>query len=161
VPTYTVRESNRISRGATGNRGVRESTTAGPGEKIDLTDDEAWDVRHALEDPPTTKPGEEELDPEIALSIRNNPENPESGIELYWKSRADLSVRPDTNKSNQEKALEPARQKAEAEEKAEAEKKKQARIPARPARPDQGLPGGRPAPQPPVVPPQARPQPKG
>jgi len=127
-----------------------------PGDTIELSEEEAFDISHALEDPPETKPidpdsGEEPLPPEVLLSIKGNPENPLSGVEHYWKTRPDLSVRPEENKSNLEKALEPERAKAEAESKAGEHKKQHPGMPARPAE--------RPVERP-VVPPVTRPEPK-
>ena len=134
-----------------------------PGDSIELTEDEAFDIGHALEEPPETKGGaevEEQLPPEVIASLKGNPEHHMSGIELYWKTRPDLSVRPEENKSNLEKALEPERAKGEAESKAHQEKVGRPGMPPRPAPPIEPGRPARPTPTSPVVPPGARPQPE-
>jgi hypothetical protein len=158
VPSYKVKSQ---IQGGPSTAPKKTAKTYGPGDSIELTEDEAIDVGHALEDPPDEgRRGDpsDQLPPEVLASIKGNPEHPLSGIEMYWKTRADLSVRPEENKSNLEIALEPERAAGEAESKAATAKKGQPGLPVRPTapRPDQGLPGqGRP-----VVPPVTRPEPK-
>jgi hypothetical protein len=162
VPTYKVK--SRIQGGPSAAPKKTAAKTYNPGDSIELSEEEAFEIGHALEEPPETKGGadvEEQLPPEVLLSIKGNPEHPLSGIEHYWKTRPDLSVRPEENKSNLEKALEPERAKGEAESKAHQEKVGRPGMPPKPTHPiaEPGRPG-RPTPTPPVVPPVTRPEPK-
>ncbi len=122
--------------------GSKKSQVYKPGSSIDLSPEEAWKIRHALVDPPKQEPGTPEVPSEVLESIRNNPENPESGIEAFWKTQPDAFTRTEANKTAVEKSLESKRQKTVAQEKAQNVKK--------PAAP----------PAKPVVPPVTRPAPK-
>ncbi len=117
MPSYKVKSEIR--------GGKRTGQVFKPGDSIELSPEEAWDVRHALENPPDQAPGDSEVPAEVLESVRNNPENPNSGVELYWKTQPDISARPESNKTEKEKELEPKRQKAEAQTKAAQVKKPQ------------------------------------
>lgn len=126
-----------------------------PGESVELTEQEAWELRQSLEDGPEQDPSlEEPLDEEVAASLKGNPENPDSGVELYHKTRPDMSVRPDTNKTAAEIEAEPERQKAQQKDAADKHKKGQPTVPDKPAAARAAS-----AP-PPVVPPVTRQAPK-
>jgi hypothetical protein len=155
VPSYKVKPGNTVSQGKIGAREKRESRRIGAGESVELDEKDAFDIMHALEDPPTTKPGDEELPGEVIESLMNNPEHPAAGIELFWKSQPDASVRTEANKSELEKELEPMRQQTEAKDKAAASKGRQPGMPAKPSIPGEGT--ARPGP---VVPVGTRPSPE-
>jgi hypothetical protein len=164
VPSYTVK--SKIQGGPSQAPKKSAPKTYNPGDSIELSEHEAFEIGHALEEPPEidhpdNKPDGPDLPPEVLLSIKGNPEHPLSGIEHYWKTRPDLSVRPDTNKSNLEIALEPERAKGEAETKAHQSNVSRPGMPPKPTHPiaEPGRPG-RPTPTPPVVPPVTRPEPK-
>ncbi len=105
------------------------------GDKIDLTPEEAFEIRHALENPPEGAPGMKESDKEAAESIRNNPENPDSGIEMFWKTQPDATKRTEANISQKERELAPRRQKVMAQDNAERSKRQTPAMPAKPALP--------------------------
>lgn len=157
MPSYKVKHP--ISKGPAPKKKAPRKQLQ-PGEEVELTEQEAWELRQSLEEPPLQDPSlEEELDEEVLQSLLDNPENPDSGIELYFKSRPDISVRPETNKTKAEKEAEPERQKAEAKDQAERHKKGQPTVPDKPG-PAPASATGRPAPTPPVVPPVTRQAPK-
>jgi hypothetical protein len=143
VGSYKVKSP--IKAGNPDGRGHLVSKELKAGDSVNLSEQEAWDVRHALENPPKQAPGSDASTAKALESIRNNPENPESGVELFWKTQPDAFIRTEANKTPAEKAAEPKRQKALAETKAAAVKKAPERIVAPPAAP--------------VVPPTTRPAP--
>jgi len=82
-----------ITFGAPGDEdGAVEYVQYAPGQSIDLTEKQAWEARHALENPPKSAPlaeGEEEIDEdteEALESIRRRPDNADSGVMLHWKT---------------------------------------------------------------------------
>ena len=121
--------------------GKKASQVFKPGSSIELTEQEAWNIRHALENPPKYDPNASKVAPEILESIRNNPLHPDSGVDIFWKREANVSKRTAGNKTAIERKLEPMRQKTVAVQKAESVKKAQVAAAA------------------PVVPPVTRPAP--
>ena len=126
MPTYKVK--SLIKQGRLDEKGRRgEPKIYKPGSKILLTEDEAWEIRHALENPPKRK--EEEMltdeEEEAEESILQNPLNPESGVDLFWKREGLTRKRPESNKTLQERTLEVRRAKTTAVQEAlEANRKK-------------------------------------
>lgn len=93
---------------------IYEQTTYEAGSEIDLEENEAYKMRHALVDAPT-KPGDEpgvvkaarkprseggdDLEDDENLeealeSIRNRPDNPDSGVHLHWQTQAGNAAPP-------------------------------------------------------------------
>lgn len=117
MPKYTVRTTILDSKATDAKdaegKTVYEQKTYLPGSSIELEENEAYKMRHALEDAPN-KPGDEpgivkaakkprseggdDLDdPELdaALeSIANRPDNPESGVHLHWQTQAGNAAPP-------------------------------------------------------------------
>lgn len=155
MPSYKVKTP--VSNSPTQAPKKSATKTFKAGDSIDLSEKEAYEIGHALEEPPGQDPDQEgePLDQEILDSIKNNPENPSSGVEHYWKTRPDISVRPEENKSELEKELEPEREQGEAKAKAGEVKRLQPGMPARPASPGTSQTANRP-----VVPAVTRPEPK-
>jgi hypothetical protein len=136
VASYKVK--SRIKGG-----GKKGGQVIEAGGSIDLTPEEAWDVRYALENPPAQDPSDSSGVPaEVLESVRKNPLHPDSGVELFWKTQPDAFTRTESNKTELERKLEPQRQKAVAQAKGADTKKTQAKVAG------------------PVVPPTTRPSPK-
>ena len=132
MPTYKVK--SRIARGDPKKRRGYKKRVYKPGSLIDLTLQEAWEIRHALHDPPPQDPDGPQLPKEIVASLKGNPLHPESGVELYWKTKGNVK-RPASNWTPLERKLEPMRQKTLAKTAAAAIKAAQPVVPARPAQP--------------------------
>ena len=132
MPTYKVK--SRIARGDPKKRRGYKKRIYKPGNLIDLTLQEAWEIRHALYDPPPQDPSGPQLPKEIVASLKGNPLHPESGVELYWKTRGNVK-RPASNWTPLEKKLEPMRQKTLAKTAAAAVRSARPVVPARPAQP--------------------------
>jgi hypothetical protein len=81
-------------------------------DKVALTEKQAFEARHALVDGPSIEDDPDEdydEDEEEALqSIKRRPDNPDSGVDLYWKTKSGLfTKRPESNKTQMELEREP------------------------------------------------------
>lgn len=130
MPTYTVKSA--IKHGTLDGKGKPRSKVYHGGSSIELSEAEAYDLRHALKDGPLSPPGVPPLDEEVAASLRNNPENPDSGIEMFWKTQTNAFKRTRGNISQQERDLEPLRQRTLAKSEAVRSKAAQPTVPVRP-----------------------------
>lgn len=96
------------------------------GDKVHLTQAQAFEARHALVDGPTIvdDPDQDyDEDEEEALdSIRRSPDSPESGVRKHWVAPGLVTHRPDDNKTEMEREREVVVRKAEVTAKAKAVK---------------------------------------
>lgn len=90
------RAKSSITLGIPGESGEVETVVYEAGDEVPLTEQQAWDARHALQNPPKKAPtvakatGEEkepsEEEQQALESIRRRPDNMESGVMLHWKT---------------------------------------------------------------------------